>query len=135
MPDQIEQYNVERSNLRQRDNRTDVFCTPSLEIALQRSLLLEEKLENDAEAETPRQALKRLLSTNSAISTSSSFAERQREAVGTNAPYREIGTGSIGKVFKQTGSVWALKLPFSTIAKSSGITISCISEFRAVSTS
>src|SRR5699024_9766080 len=72
---------------------------------------LEEKLGNDAKEETPKQVLRRLLSKNSTISTSSSFAERQREVVGTNAPFREIGTGSIGKVFEQMGTVWAFKVP------------------------
>ncbi|KAI4113708.1 MAG: hypothetical protein LQ345_005369 [Seirophora villosa] len=59
----------------------------------------------------PKMALKRLLSTKSVVSTSSSFAERQRAAVGTDVRFREIGTGSIGKIFEHTGTTWVYKLP------------------------
>lgn len=68
----------------------------SLAVAIERNLELEEKLEKDA---TPRDILHRLLSTKSAISTTSSFARSQQAAVGTRAPFREIGVGSIGRVF------------------------------------
>ena len=47
------------------------------------------------------------------ISTSSSFAERYQAAVGTDIAFREIGTGSIGKVFEHPRTVWAYKLPLT----------------------
>lgn len=78
---------------------------------MRENLALEEHLESTAAGETPKQSLKRLLSVKSVVSTSSSFAERQRAAVGTDAAFREIGTGSIGKVFEHPGTVWAYKLP------------------------
>lgn len=79
-----------------------------LDKAIQRSLQLEEKLEN--EAESSQDLLRRLLSTKSVISTASSFAESQQAAIGSRAPYREIGVGSIGRVFGQSGSPWAFKV-------------------------
>lgn len=80
----------------------------SLLSALETNLRLDGVLERQAN-EAPAAWLKRLLSTKSAISTSSSFAERQQAAVGFRAPFREIGTGSIGKVFEQAGTPWAFK--------------------------
>lgn len=81
----------------------------SLEADLNRNLCLEEKLRRD-DHEDPQELLKRFLSTKSGISTTSSFAEHQQEAVGRQNAFREIGTGSIGRVFEQPGTVWALKV-------------------------
>ncbi|RAH64703.1 zinc finger protein [Aspergillus aculeatinus CBS 121060] len=94
---------------RRENQGTDTSWTSSLQDAMQQNLRLEERLEQD-ELESPQARLKRLLSTRSAVSTSSSFAERQQAAVGCNAPFREIGTGSIGKVFEQGGTLWAFKV-------------------------
>ncbi|RAK82036.1 zinc finger protein [Aspergillus fijiensis CBS 313.89] len=94
---------------RRENQGTDTSWTSSLQDAMQQNLRLEERLEQD-ELESPQARLKRLLSTRSAVSTSSSFAERQQAAVGCNAPFREIKTGSIGKVFEQGGTLWAFKV-------------------------
>lgn len=101
---------------RRQQQRTDTTASSrssSLEAALSQNLQLEERLRFEPESvhETPQEKLRRLLSTRSAISTASSFAERQQAAVGGNANFREIGTGSIGKVFEQPGTRWAFKLP------------------------
>lgn len=101
------------SDLRQQ-NRSDHSIssrTASLEAALRETLTLKEKLEDEAVEEAPQQTLMSLLSTRSAISTLSSFAEHHQAAAGSNAMFREIGTGSIGKGFEQPGSVWASRLP------------------------
>ncbi|KAL2787102.1 hypothetical protein BJX66DRAFT_341572 [Aspergillus keveii] len=73
------------------------------------NLRLKDKLQREAN-ETPQEFMKRMLSTKSAISTSSSFAERQQLAVGHTTSFRETGTGSIGKVFEQPGTPWAFKV-------------------------
>ncbi|KAL8662349.1 MAG: hypothetical protein Q9202_004807 [Teloschistes flavicans] len=83
----------------------------SLEAALADSLRLEAQLAESVIEETPQQSLKRLLSVRSVVSTSSSLAERHQAAVGTTVTFREIGTGSIGKVFEHPGTTWAYKLP------------------------
>ncbi|RAK96769.1 zinc finger protein [Aspergillus ibericus CBS 121593] len=88
---------------------TDSSWTSSLADALQQNLQLEDKLRRD-ENETPQARLQRMLSTRSVISTSSSFAERQQAAIGSRNPFREIGVGSIGKVFEQPGTPWAFKV-------------------------
>ena len=80
----------------------------SLEADLNRNLCLEDKLRRD-DNEEPQELLKRLLPTRSGISTTSSFAEHQQSAIGCQTSFREIGRGSIGKVFEQPGSVWAFK--------------------------
>ncbi|KAL2828602.1 hypothetical protein BJY01DRAFT_255283, partial [Aspergillus pseudoustus] len=80
----------------------------SLLSAMEANLRLEDQLQQEAH-ETQQAFLKRLLSTKTAISTSSSFAERQQAAVGYETPFREIGTGSIGKVFEQAGTPWVFK--------------------------
>jgi len=84
--------------------------TGSLEIAMERSLQLEEKLQKEEDAETPQELLRRMLSARSAISTASSFARSQQEAVGTRAEFREIGVGSIGRVFEHPGTPWAFEV-------------------------
>ena len=100
---------------RRQIQRTDLTSTSSraasLEAALRENLILEQRLEAAAAGVTPQDSLRRLLSLKSIVSTSSSFAERHQAAVGTEAPFREIGTGSIGKVFEHPGTVWAYKLP------------------------
>ncbi|KAK3081002.1 hypothetical protein LTS18_011131 [Coniosporium uncinatum] len=85
----------------------------SLEVALRDNLALEDHLAAIAAEESPKDALKRLLSMRSVVSTSSSFAERQQAAVGTHTSFREIGTGSIDKVFEHPGTIWAYKLPLT----------------------
>ena len=77
--------------------------TPSLQLLLEQSLKLESCLNRKDE-------LKRLLSTRSHISTTSSFAIRQEEAAGTDVPWREIGLGSRGRVFEQPGTDLVYKL-------------------------
>ncbi|KAE8343830.1 hypothetical protein BDV24DRAFT_161133 [Aspergillus arachidicola] len=76
---------------------------------MEQNLHLERKLHKE-ELNTTRALLKRLLLTRSVVSTSSSFAERRQAAVGCKSPFREIGTESIGKVFEQTGTLWAFKV-------------------------
>jgi hypothetical protein len=85
--------------------------TISLEAAIQQSLRLEEKLEEEAKDVKPGVALKYMLSSKSIVSTSSSNAERQQAAIGTSVQFREIGTGSIGKVFEHPGTMLCYKLP------------------------
>ncbi|RAQ68677.1 hypothetical protein COH21_013003 [Aspergillus flavus] len=94
---------------RRENQRTDMSWTSSLQDAMEQNLHLEEKLEKE-ELNTPQALLKLLLSTRSVVSRSSSFAERQQAAVGCKSPFREIGTGSIGKVFEQAGTLWAFKV-------------------------
>lgn len=86
---------------------------PSLEQAMLMALVLEDQLEKQMEGLPLEESLKRMLSTKSVISTTSSFAQRQAAAVGTNVKFREIGTGSIGKVFEHPGTVFVYKLPVS----------------------
>lgn len=83
----------------------------SLEAALLQNLRLEDKLKADADNLSPKETLKRFLSVRSVISTTSSTAEQYQAAVGRVTPFREIGTGSIGKVFEHPGTIWAYKLP------------------------
>ncbi|KAK1985655.1 zinc finger protein-domain-containing protein [Colletotrichum cereale] len=85
----------------------------SLELAMMANLALEDKLEEDALGEPLESCLKRMLSTRTVVSTSSSFAQRQQAAVGTDSKFREIGTGSIGKVFEHPGTTFAYKLPMT----------------------
>lgn len=86
----------------------------SLDAALIANLTLEDKLDAEAASETPEACLKRMLSTKSVVSTSSSFAARQHAAFESgSAAFKEIGTGSIGKVFEHPGTVFVYKLPLS----------------------
>lgn len=86
----------------------------SLDAALIANLTLEDKLDAEASSETPEACLKRMLSTKSVVSTSSSFAARQHAAFESgSAAFKEIGTGSIGKVFEHPGTVFVYKLPLS----------------------
>ncbi|CAG7965829.1 unnamed protein product [Penicillium nalgiovense] len=87
-----------------------VSLSSSLATEMKSTLQLADKLEDEAN-ESPEFLLRRLLSTKSAISTSSSLAQTQEAAVGQICPFREIGTGSVGKVFEQPGTPWAFKLP------------------------
>lgn len=80
-------------------------------MALLANLSLQDRLEHDYANESAEVRLKRLLSIRSTISTSSSFAERQQNAVGVQVNFREIGTGSIGKIFEHAGTIYAYKLP------------------------
>ncbi|KAJ5237037.1 hypothetical protein N7489_007128 [Penicillium chrysogenum] len=96
-----------RRETQQSDNTVDSW-TSSLVFDMEENLQLEEKL--NKEAETPQELLHRLLSTKSAVSTASSFAQSRQAAIGTRAAFREIGTGSIGKVFEQPGTPWAFKV-------------------------
>ncbi|KAJ6127563.1 hypothetical protein N7523_003175 [Penicillium sp. IBT 18751x] len=92
----------------QQSDKTMDSWTSSLVLDMEQNLQLEEKLSKDAE--TPQEVLHRLLSTKSAISTASSFALSRQAAIGTRAAFREIGTGSIGKVYEQPGTPWAFKM-------------------------
>ncbi|KIW62798.1 hypothetical protein PV04_10929 [Phialophora macrospora] len=83
--------------------------TPSFDVLAMQNLLLEEELVKEAANETHEQTLKRLLSTKSAISTTSSFAERQQASAGQQAVFREIGTGSIGTVLEHPGTIHVYK--------------------------
>ena len=74
---------------------------------LEQNLALERSLE-------VQQELKRLLTTKSHISTTSSFAVAQEAAIGTNTEWREIGVGSRGRVFEQSGSGKVYKLATTT---------------------
>ncbi|KAM0260049.1 hypothetical protein ACHAQJ_002973 [Trichoderma viride] len=85
--------------------------TSSLNEALKRNLALEDSLGEDTINISIEEGLKRMLSLKSVVSTSSSFAQRQQEAIGTTPMFREIGTGSIGKVFEHPGTIFAYKLP------------------------
>ncbi|GBF59483.1 hypothetical protein TMEN_78 [Trichophyton mentagrophytes] len=58
-----------------------------------------------------KNTLKKLLSTQSGISTASFYAEFQNASAGQAKPFREIGRGSIGKIYVQPGTAWACKLP------------------------
>lgn len=85
----------------------------SLAEAVEENLQLEKLLERDAAGETPEMLLKHMLSIRSVVSTGSSFAQRQQAAIGTKASFREIGTGSIGKVYEHPGTVFVYKVPVS----------------------
>lgn len=108
-----------RSDNRRRYNATDetIFSMSSravsLEQAMIRNLQLEDQLEKESEGLPVDETLKRMLSTKSVISTTSSFAQRHQEAAGAEVIFREIGTGSIGKVFEHPGTICAYKLPVS----------------------
>ena len=97
----------------QRSDSTLSTRAASLEVAIRENLALEDHLESTATGESIEQSLKRLLSIRSVVSTASSFAKRQQAAVGTTTAFREIGTGSIGKVFEHPGTIWAYKLPLT----------------------
>ncbi|RVX73700.1 hypothetical protein B0A52_02590 [Exophiala mesophila] len=96
------------SNRRQQVSSYSVH-TPSLENLAIQNLRLEDQLLQQAANETNEQTLKRLLSTKSAISTTSSFAERQQASYLQGSGFREIGTGSIGTVLEHPGTIWAYK--------------------------
>ncbi|KAI0485354.1 hypothetical protein GGR56DRAFT_663051 [Xylariaceae sp. FL0804] len=83
----------------------------SLEVAIRDNLVLEDRLAAEAQHDTVETRLQRFLSLRSLVSTSSSAAERNQAAVGTNVPFREIGTDSIGKVFEHPGTLYVYKLP------------------------
>ena len=102
---------------RRQEQRSDTAIStrnPSLEAAIRDNLALEDYLQSTTVGEPLEQSLTRLLSTRTVVSTSSSFAKRQQAAVGTTTAFREIGTGSIGKVFEHPGTIWAYKLPLTS---------------------
>lgn len=80
----------------------------SLDAALLASLQPEQKSDD----ESPKDALHRMLSNHSTISTSSSFSERQAEAAENEdlQTYRVIGRGACGTIFEHTGLGNVLKL-------------------------
>ncbi|KAK2591965.1 hypothetical protein QQS21_010337 [Conoideocrella luteorostrata] len=107
------------ANQRRLLNATDSTVSSrsfSLDVALVANLALEDKLEKEASTESNDACLKRMLSIKSVVSTSSSFAARQQQATGTSAMFREIGTGSIGKVFEHPRTVFVYKLPLANDA-------------------
>jgi hypothetical protein len=82
--------------------------SPSYEEELRNTIALREKLVTASS--DPGDILRRFLSTKSALSTSSSFAERQQAAVGnTQFGFRHIGAGQCGVVFEIPGTTWAYK--------------------------
>lgn len=85
----------------------------SLELKTQENRDRELRIEFEAAGQPPKESLQRLLSFRYEVSTRSSFAETQQAAVGSIPQFREIGTGSIGKVFEHPGTVWAYKLPLT----------------------
>lgn len=103
--------------IRRRDQRSDSSIQStrrvSLESRLEENIALEDFLEEQAEQQTLKQTLQRFLSIKSVVSTASSFAQRQQAAVETEAAFREIATGSIGKVFEHPGTPWVYKLPLA----------------------
>jgi hypothetical protein len=78
--------------------------------SFEQDLLVNLELADKLAGEDSKTKLKRLLSIRSTISTSSSFAERQQAAVGTQASYRHIGRGTCGTVFEIPGTTFALKV-------------------------
>ena len=72
---------------------SDEVCQ-SLEQAIEQNLQLKM---------TVKSTLKRLLSTKSTISTTSSVANFQQQATGSQSPFREIGTGIVGKILGWNG--------------------------------
>ncbi|KAF9695289.1 hypothetical protein EKO04_006722 [Ascochyta lentis] len=77
--------------------------TPYLIDAMMANMQLEEKL-------TAKTMLQRFFSMGSIVSTSSSFANRQQDAIGTRAQYRCIGAGTCGQIFKVPGTSYVFKL-------------------------
>ncbi|KXH62905.1 hypothetical protein CNYM01_01973 [Colletotrichum nymphaeae SA-01] len=102
---------------RRQQNQSDDTAASSRAVSLEQAMIanlhLEERLEAETRGEPIEACLKRMLSTKSTISTASSFAKRQQAAVGVAADFREIGTGSIGKVFEHPGTTFAYKLPLT----------------------
>ncbi|KAJ4338716.1 hypothetical protein N0V95_007987 [Ascochyta clinopodiicola] len=77
--------------------------TPSFIDALMANIQLEEKL-------TSKTMLQRFFSMGSVVSTSSSFANRRQDAIGTRSQYRSIGAGTCGQVFEVPGTTYVFKL-------------------------
>ncbi|KAI9868494.1 MAG: hypothetical protein M1813_005938 [Trichoglossum hirsutum] len=100
----------ESSGVRRFQQRSSInaptFRSPSFE----QDLLINLELADKLASQDPKTKLKRLLSINSIISTSSSFAERQQAAVGTETTYRHIGRGTCGTIFEIPGTTFALKV-------------------------
>ncbi|KAK3364171.1 hypothetical protein B0T25DRAFT_445778 [Lasiosphaeria hispida] len=92
---------------------TDTSVDQSLAQAAMESMRLGERLEHEAVSETPEAILKRMLSVKTVVSTGSSFAQRQQAAIGSNTEFREIGTGSIGKVFEHPRTILVYKVPMA----------------------
>ena len=83
-----------------------------MEQALLENLTLHEQLESEfKQADSPASYLGHMLSQKSVISTTSSFANKQAQAQSEQPDFREIGTGSVGKVFEHPGTLYAYKLP------------------------
>ena len=104
---------AERRKEQLTDARNKSSRQVSLELKMQENLDLDRHLESEAAGQPPKESLRRLLSLRYEVSTRSSFAENQQAAVGNITQFREIGTGSIGKVFEHPGTVWAYKLPLT----------------------
>lgn len=86
-----------------RSNETEISRSTSPVEKPIETIQLEESLNS-------KYTLKRFLSINSVISTSSSFAQRQQAAIGTKAEYRAIGAGTCAKVFEVTGTAYIFKV-------------------------
>ncbi|PSN66029.1 hypothetical protein BS50DRAFT_469831, partial [Corynespora cassiicola Philippines] len=88
----------------QQASEAEPYRAPSLVEKLMENIQLEEKLD-------PKLTLKRFLSVNSVVSTSSSFAERyQAAALSIQADFRAIGAGTCGKVFEVPGTTDIFKV-------------------------
>lgn len=81
--------------------------SPSYEEELRNTIALEERLAASLDSED---LLRRFLSIRSALSTSSSLAERQQSAVGTFSKFRHIGAGQCGTIFEVPGATWVYKV-------------------------
>ncbi|KAK5166078.1 uncharacterized protein LTR77_008339 [Saxophila tyrrhenica] len=96
--------------LENRSSEMSVMSGTTAKMALL-NLDLEDKLAEEARKQGDLQSqLKYMLSFKSAISTASSTAQGNEAAVHEMEKHREIGTGSIGKVFEFTGTSMYFKL-------------------------
>lgn len=92
--------NMMRRKLAFSEESTSSAATSFLEDALA-SMKLGANLDLN---EASREALSRLLSTKTAVSTTSSFAEEQQDAVSSKPVARQIGRGSCGVVYELPGT-------------------------------
>lgn len=103
--------------LQNASEESEASITPSLQQLVRTAVAVQDQLSEQLEQqltvrerENPMLALSRLLSTSTAVSTSSTLASRYQAALGSDANFREIGTGSIGRVYEQAGTVYVLKV-------------------------
>ncbi|KAI9774716.1 MAG: hypothetical protein M1839_001677 [Geoglossum umbratile] len=97
-------------DVRRFQQRSSTNAPPFRSPSFEQDLLINLELADKLASEDPKTKLKRLLSIHSAISTGSSFAERQQAAIDTKASYRHIGRGTCGTIFEIPGTTFALKV-------------------------